>query len=126
MNRLPAALALALLLLPASALHAAQPSRGAVVALTDEYLVVDTDGRGRRLFVLDEVVAPGDLQPGDRVAVGFVVGEDNELHARSVSRVEAPGPEAGARPSGLGAVLAVATLWSAGPLGLALASLTSS
>lgn len=122
MKRLPIALAFVLLLLPASTLHAAQPSRGAVVALTDEYLVVDTDGRGRRLFVLDEVSAPADLRPGDRVAVGFAVGEDNELHARSVSREEAPAPEAGDRRPGLGAVLAVASL---GPVGLVLASLGS-
>ena len=122
MKRLPAAIALALLLLPASTLHAGQPSRGAVVAVTDEYLVVDTDGRGRRLFVLDEAAAPGDLQAGDRVAVAFAVGEDNELHARSVSHDEASAPAAGERRPGLGAVLAIATL---GPVGLVLASLTS-
>ena len=122
MKRLPAALALALLLLPASALHAAQPSRGAVVAVTDEYLVVDTEGGGRRLFVLDEVAAPEGLRAGDLVAVGFAVGVDNELHARSVSREEPSVPEAGERRPGLGALLAVATL---GPVGLVLASLTS-
>ena len=122
MKKLTAALALALLVLPASALHAAQPSRGAVVAVTDEYLVVDTEGGGRRLFVLDEATAPGALRAGDRVAVEFAVGTDNELHARSVSR-EAPSvPEAGQRQSGVGALLAVATL---GPVGMVLASLAS-
>lgn len=122
MKKLPAALALALLVLPASALHAAQPSRGAVVAVTDEYLVVDTEGGGRRLFVLDEATAPGDLRTGDRVAVDFAVGTDNELHARSVSREAPRVPEAGQRQPGIGALLAVATL---GPVGMVLASLAS-
>lgn len=112
MKTLPAALlALAFSLLPGAA-HAGQPVVGAVVTANDEYVILDTERGGRRLFVLDEPAAFATPRPGDRVAIHFFVGEDNELHARSVDPVASGAEE---RP-GLGAVLAA--LATAGPASL--------
>ena len=119
-------LALAILLgtLLAPALQAQQPARGKLVAVTPEYLVLENAAGGRRLFVLEGAeTAPG-LQPGARVAVRFVVGDDAELRALTVSD-EGEAPVVERRP-GLGRLLALAAVAPLGPAGLALVPLIGS
>jgi hypothetical protein len=64
---------------------------GQVVGMGPDYLVLDTDLRGRRLLVIDpDTVFIEPVYPAARLRVEFRVGEDNFPHARLVE--PAPDP----------------------------------
>jgi hypothetical protein len=112
-------------------LEAAQPAQGAVVAVAEEYLVVDVErevpgGRpatARRLFLLDRTATPAGLAPGERAAVRFTVGDDNRLHALSVARASLERDEAAPTRPLAEHVLGVLAVTGLGPQGVALLSL---